>query len=84
MYRANLSYKLLSKYLTEVIGFGFVYFETARECYLLTHKGKRFLERYREYSKRNRRFEKQLDDMRNKRKSLEELCSDGENGVMQI
>jgi predicted transcriptional regulator len=75
MYRANLSYKLLSKYLTEVIGFGLVYFETAKECYQITHKGRSFLEAYKEYHRRNKHVEEQLNNMKGKRKLLEELCS---------
>jgi predicted transcriptional regulator len=75
MYQANLSYKLLSKYLVEVLNFGLVYFEVTKERYQLTHKGRSFLEAYKEYSRRNRHAEKQLNNIQEKKKALEGLCS---------
>lgn len=75
MYQANLSYKLVTKYLTEVIEACLVRFVRAERCYVLTSKGKEFLERYKKYSTRNRHVEKQLNDVRDKRRILEKLCS---------
>lgn len=75
MYQANLSYKLLTKYLTHVMNAGLVRFERATNCYVLTSKGSEFLARYREYSRRNRHVEKQFNDLHNKRKALMELLS---------
>lgn len=75
MYQANLSYKLLTKYLKEVVKAGLVRFERAENCYVLTSKGVEFLERYREYSRRNRNVERQFNDLHNKRKALMELLS---------
>ena len=77
MYQANLSYKLLNKYLAEVIEAFLVRFERTKRCYVLTSKGKEFLEMYREYSRSNKRIAKRLNDLHNKRKVLEELCSNG-------
>jgi predicted transcriptional regulator len=75
MYQANLSYKLLAKYLTEVRKAYLISFEKKKGCYVLTSKGTEFLERYKEYSKRNRHIEKQLDDVNVERRVLEKLCS---------
>jgi len=77
MYQANLSYKVFTKYLAEVIEACLIRFERRERCYILTSKGRRFLERYKEYSRRNRHVERQLNDVQIKRKVLEELCSSG-------
>lgn len=75
MYGANLSYKVLTRYLGEVLEACLVRFEMSKRCYVLTAKGREFLERYREYSRRNRHLERQLKNVRAKRRALEELCS---------
>ena len=75
MYQANLSYKLLTRYLAEILEASLIYFERERRCYVLTSKGREFLEKYKDYLKRNKRMERQLNDMHGKRKVLEELCS---------
>jgi predicted transcriptional regulator len=46
MYQANLSYRLLCRYLGEVLDAGLVSFEN-EDCYVLTAKGKEFLSRLR-------------------------------------
>jgi predicted transcriptional regulator len=75
MYGANLSYTVLTRYLTEVVKACLIRFESGKRCYVLTNKGKEFLERYREYSKRNKHVVRQINDIEAKRKFLEELCS---------
>ena len=75
MYQANLSYKLLTRYLAEILEVSLVRFERESRCYMLTSKGREFLEKYRDYSKRHKRMERQLNDIHGKRKVLEELCS---------
>jgi predicted transcriptional regulator len=75
MYQANLSYRVLTRYLREIIEAPLICFEHEKQCYMLTEKGREFLEAYKKYSKRHRNVEKQLNDVRNKRKVLEELCS---------
>jgi predicted transcriptional regulator len=74
MYEAKLSYKLLIKYLTEVSEASLINFEYERQCYLLTAKGREFLEAYKEYSRSNKRIEKRLNEINGKKKVLEELC----------
>ena len=75
MYRANLSYKVLTKYLTEVSEASLIDFECEKQCYMLTTKGKAYLETYKGYSRDNRRIEKRLNEINGKKKVLEELCS---------
>jgi len=75
MYQANLSYKLLTKYLTVVRKAYLIRLERKEQCYVLTPKGEEFLEMYKEYSRRNRHVERQLNDVHGKRKVLETLCS---------
>lgn len=72
MYQANLSYKLLSRYLSEVLEAGLVKFGND-DCYELTEKGKEFLERFDEYSERRKSVEERLNDVRDERMTLENV-----------
>ena len=75
MYQANLSYRLLTKYLTELKNACLISFERRERHYVLTSRGQEFLERYKDYSRRNKHVEKGLNDVSVKKKALEELCS---------
>jgi predicted transcriptional regulator len=75
MYQANLSYKVLQRYLAEIIEASLVTFVSPGEHYALTPKGQEFLETYKEYSRTNKSLEKRLNDICTKRKILEGLCS---------
>jgi predicted transcriptional regulator len=75
MYGANLSYQVLTRYLAEVLEACLIKFEKSKHCYVLTAKGREFLQHYREYSRRNRHVERQLETVNAKKKVLEELCS---------
>lgn len=77
MYQANLSYKVLQKYLTEITDAGLINFESEKKCFALTSKGCMFLEKYKEYSRRSRHVGEQLNEIHNKRRALEELCYNG-------
>jgi predicted transcriptional regulator len=77
MYQANLSYKLLMKYLHEVRKASLVHFVEDRDCYVLTPKGERFLRGYKAYCRHNKHIEQHLNHVGNKRRELEELCSYG-------
>ena len=76
MYGANLSYKVLQKYLGEVISASLVAFDNVRQHYMLTDKGEEFLQLYKEYSKVNKIFERHLILVQAKRSELEDLCAD--------
>lgn len=81
MYQANLSYRLLTKYLEEVRKAYLLSFERKERRYILTSKGQQFLEVYNDYAKRNRVVEKHLNDVDGKRRALEALCSRGNCGA---
>ena len=74
MYRANLSYKVLQRYLTEVIDASLVEFEKHDQRYKLTIKGHEFLDAYKEYARCSKTMEKHLYDFSTKKKVLENLC----------
>ena len=74
MFQANLSYQVLQKYLAEVTNACLVNFEQERQCYLLTDKGRGFLNTYNQYCVNNKRIEERLNDINNTKKVLEELC----------
>jgi len=73
MHRAKLSYKLLGRYLTDVIEAGLVRFGDAGS-YTLTARGGDFLNGYKEYSRRYRQFEEQFNDISHQRIILERMC----------
>jgi predicted transcriptional regulator len=73
MYQANLSYKLLCRYLDEVLDSGLVCFEKG-ECYVLTAKGQEFLDRHEEYSKRRKNLEQHLNHVNGEKVALEKMC----------
>ena len=75
MYQANLSYKVLQRYLRDITESSLVSFEPTEQSYVLTLKGQDFLEAYKDYAKTNKRIEKSLNDVDIKKKNLEELCS---------
>jgi predicted transcriptional regulator len=80
MYGANLSYALLKKYLEEMRRAYLLSFERKKGHYVLTSKGRQFLEVYKEYLKRNRYVAKNLDDVDSRKRLLENLCSRKECG----
>lgn len=82
MYQANLSYRLLTKYLEEIMKACLVSFERQQGRYVLTLKGRQFLEVYKEYSRRTKSVEKHINDVNGKRKVLEGLCSRRDYGAV--
>jgi len=73
MYQANLSYRLLCRYLDEVLNADLVSFENEKR-FVLTAKGKEFLNRHEEYSKSCKSLEKHLYDVNNEKAVLEKMC----------
>ena len=73
MYQANLSYRLLCRYLDEVLDAGLVEPEDG-DCYVLTAKGKEFLSKHGEYSKRCRSLEEHFNHVNNEKTALEKMC----------
>ena len=73
MYQANLSFRVLQKYLAEMIGASLICFEDDTQCYALTSKGEKFLETYTQYLRSNRHAEKILGEVNLKKQTLEKL-----------
>ena len=74
MYQANLSYKVLQRYLNDVVEASLVRFEDVNQCYSLTGKGQEYLDAYKEYARSSKNVEKKLNDFSTKKHILENLC----------
>ena len=72
MFGANLSFKLLEKYLGVVVGAGFVRVEGSR--FVLTEYGQEFLERYKEFNERYVGAHKLLEALDCEREKLGLMC----------
>ena len=77
MYQANLSYRLLEKYLGSLLENGLV------QCgddsfYVITRKGKDFLQMYEDYLVRRRRIHEDINGARKDRLLLENMCFNNE------
>jgi len=80
MFQANLSYRLLCRYLYIVTGAGLVNCEN-EDCYKLTPRGKEFLDRFDEYSKSWKHLEEQVNKVNHERLALENMCSTNLNSA---
>jgi predicted transcriptional regulator len=69
---ANLSHKLLEKYLEKSLKNSFIRFNN--EGYEVTEKGLAFLEKYNGFSNSYSRIEKELQNMMFEKESLERMC----------
>ena len=73
MYIANLSWDLLNRYLNDLMEAGLLSFNSSG-FYVLTPKGRLFLYRFSEYSKRCESVEEHLNDLDKEKKNLENMC----------
>lgn len=73
MYIANLSYKLLVKYLAETIKAGLIC--ARNDGYELTEKGRSFLGAYSQFHNQHSRVQKELELLRSEVKVLERMCA---------
>lgn len=74
MYQANLSYSVLQRCLSEVLGASLISFDSYSQSYVSTPKGLKFLSAYKEYSMTRQHAERRLSEVAEKRKVLEQLC----------
>lgn len=74
MYQANLSYRVLQKYLGEIAEAALIRYEHQSQSYTLTFKGQEYLEAYKGYTRCSKSMEKRLSDFSTKKKALENLC----------
>jgi predicted transcriptional regulator len=73
MYQANLSFRVLQKYLAELSDASLISFEDETRCYSLTAKGQGFLEAYKHYSRTSIDLEKKAADVNAQKQTLERL-----------
>ena len=73
---ANLSYKLLDKYLAAALSLGFV--ERSGAKYSLTERGRDFLKRYKQLQDQYLRVEQEFSLLINRREVLERMCMQNE------
>jgi len=73
MYQAYLSYKLLTRYLNEIIVAGLVICDN-NNFYMLTDKGKKFLANFGQYHQTRQIFETKMNHLKDQRLTLEKMC----------
>jgi len=73
MYQANLSYRLIEKYMRSLLERGLLVCDDSSH-YLTTARGKEFLQMYLEYVERCRRIGEDVDSARKDRLLLENMC----------
>ena len=74
MFQANLSYRLLCRYLDEVLEAGLIRVDDSlSNYYFLTEKGELFLARFHEYIERKRKVEKELRSITEEKLALERM-----------
>jgi predicted transcriptional regulator len=78
MYFANLSYKLLGKYLKKTMDAGLV--SSDEDHYEVTEKGQTFLERFKDFSGRYSKINRQLEEILFEREVLRQMCDLGASG----
>jgi predicted transcriptional regulator len=72
MFSANLSFKLLEKYLNVVTTAGFL--EVNGSIYVLTEQGREFLKRYSSFHEQNARAQELFHTLDNEHYTLTRLC----------
>jgi predicted transcriptional regulator len=78
---ANLSYRLLEKYLGKTVQTGFLRLND--EGYEVTEKGQAFLEKYEDFSSRYSKLESELQSALFEREVLKRMCQPLRNGKLK-
>jgi len=71
MYQANLSYRLLTKYLEEIVITGLLFRKKSR--FVITSKGVEYLRFFESYDARRKEIEEGIDHLNNERITLEKM-----------
>ena len=74
MYGANLSYKLVMRYLDEVLRAGLLEFD-GESLYTISCRGEEFLKIFETYDENCKELECHLNDLENDREALEKMLS---------
>jgi predicted transcriptional regulator len=72
MYAANLSYKLLEKYLDMTVRIGFM--RLNKGCYEVTEKGALFLEKFKDFSSKYSELSREIEKIFVEKEILENMC----------
>jgi len=83
MYQANLSYRQMEKYLNSLLESGLVECEDD-SFYLITGKGKEFLQMYEDYLERCRRIGEEIKGARKDGLLLENMCFNNESNSKRM
>ena len=78
MYQANLSFRQVEKYLKYLVESGLLYYGNDSR-YLITERGKDFLQIYNNYIERCGRIKKEAEGAAEDRRVLESMCFNNEN-----
>jgi predicted transcriptional regulator len=78
LYQANMNYVQLEKYLKVLLDGGLVECD-GDSCYLITRKGRKFLQTYANYVERCRRIRKEVDGTVRDRQLLASMCTNNKN-----
>jgi len=79
---ANLSYRLLEKYLGQTVQTGFLRLND--EGYEVTEKGQAFLEKYEDFSSKYSKLESELQSAIFEREILKRMCQPLENRKLKM
>lgn len=74
MYRGNLSFKVLNVYLSAITKANLMSFDNVTGCYLITEKGRLFLEVFKKYKRLVGRLERQYSSVKKEQTFLERMC----------
>jgi predicted transcriptional regulator len=71
MFQANLSYKVLQRYLAEITDASLIVFDFEGQYYKITDKGRNFLNVYQEYLENGKQVQKKISESLNRKRLLE-------------
>jgi len=72
MFRANLSYELLMRYLKHISNADLIEYD-GNSLYMITEKGKSFLKHYKDYEEKCRVVEKHINYLKEESEKLEKM-----------
>ncbi len=79
MYGANLSYRLLTRYLDDIMRAGMM--ECDETEYMITKRGERFLRFYESYEKDRAEIEEQVERLKNGGQILEKMLNNDDGKI---
>lgn len=71
MFQANLSFKVLQRYLAEITGASLIIFDIEGQYYKITDKGRNFLNIYQEYLEYDKQVQKEISESLTRKRLLE-------------